>query len=56
MKYIAIECETVEVLTEEVNAMIEDGWEPLGGVSTTLSESNDYQYFCVAQALIKKEK
>ena len=55
MKYKAIETGTVEGLTEQVNELIKEGWEPIGGVSTSLSESDEYQYSCVAQALVKKD-
>lgn len=39
-------------LVDKVNACIADGWEPLGGVSVTLSESDDYRYVIFAQAMV----
>jgi hypothetical protein len=54
MEYKAIECGTMEELNAEIAKMISDGWEPTGGVSIALSESDDYQYYAAAQAMVRK--
>lgn len=53
MKYKAIEEESVEALTDSVNQHIAEGWFPIGGVSVSLSESDEYRYVRMAQALVK---
>jgi hypothetical protein len=54
MEYKAIECQTTEQLIGEVNRLIADGWEPIGGISASLSENDEYQYFVAAQAMIRR--
>ncbi len=51
MRYIAIEEPTIEALNDKVNDMITGGWRPIGGVSISLSESDDYLYFVASQAM-----
>jgi hypothetical protein len=41
----------IEDLNEKVGELITTGWEPLGGISVSLSESDDYEYFVAAQAM-----
>ncbi len=55
MKYKIIEECNLEDLEININKLITDGWEPLGGVSLSLSESDDYVYKSAAQAMIKRE-
>ena len=55
MQYIVIEEISVEDLAKGVNKMIADGWRPQGGVSISLSESPEYQYYAAAQAMIKED-
>ncbi len=54
MEYEAIECASVDELNRKVNKMISDGWETLGGISVSLSETDENQYFIVAQAMTRK--
>ena len=51
MKYQVIEDVTTEALSIRVNELIENGWLPLGGVSCSLSESDEYQYYSACQAM-----
>lgn len=51
MQYMAVEAGTAEELNEKVNEKIKEGWKPLGGVAISLSESDEYQYFVIAQAM-----
>jgi hypothetical protein len=37
-----------------VEEMMKQGWEPLGGVSCALSESDEFRYKLFAQAMIKR--
>lgn len=39
-------------LTNQVNKAISEGWTPFGGVSVSLSESDDYRYVLYAQAIV----
>jgi hypothetical protein len=54
MEYKIIEMCTSDDLEIAVNENIAQGWEPLGGVSVSLSESDDYRYEVIAQAMIKR--
>ena len=54
MKYKAVEASKIEDLNEAVNELIAEGWVPMGGVSVSLSESDDFVYFVVSQALTIK--
>ena len=54
MKYRVVEATSCEVLGEIVNKLISEGWEPTGGVSISLSESDEYEYFVAAQTMIKR--
>jgi hypothetical protein len=53
IEYEAVEAPSVDALNEEIKRMIKDGWSPIGGVSVSLSESDDYQYFVAVQAMIR---
>ena len=52
--YKIIEMSTADDLEIAVNEHILQGWEPLGGVSVSLSESDDYRYEVMVQAMIKR--
>lgn len=52
IKYLVVEGNSVEDITKKVLEMIDIGWKPLGGVSCSLSESAESQYFVVTQALV----
>ena len=55
MEYIILEGYQINELQAIVRDHIAVGWKPIGGVSISLSESTEYQYFCVAQAMIRGE-
>lgn len=42
-----------EELEKLVNGMMVEDWQPLGGASVTLSESDDFRYVEYAQAMVK---
>lgn len=61
MEYQIIECFDTEELSKVINDLIDQGWEPLGGVSVSCwhDEGNDcYRnsntYYTCVQAMIKK--
>lgn len=56
MKYIILANKSSIALTEAVMALLETGWNLQGGVSCSISESDEYCYELFAQALIKEEK
>lgn len=43
-------------LQERVMELVSQGWELQGGVSVSVSESDEYRYVYYAQALIKVER
>ena len=51
MEYKAIECRTGEVLNRTINRMLSEGWKPIGGVSASLSETDESQYYVIVQAM-----
>lgn len=53
MTYNILAASTSVELVALVQAAIADGWQPLGGVSVTLSESDDFRYVMYAQAVVK---
>ena len=53
MEYKAIECGNVDELNIEINKMLENGWVPIGGVSVSLSETDEAQYFVATQAMTR---
>ena len=55
MKYLAIEAPTIKDLNDQVNERILDGWKPIGGVSVSLSESEEYSWFVVSQAMVTND-
>ena len=55
MDYIVVNEGTIEEVVKKVNQRIRQGYEPIGGIAITLSESDEYSYFDVAQAMVKKE-
>jgi uncharacterized protein DUF1737 len=52
MKYLIAEANSARVLQEKVQQYIEQGWEPLGGVSVATYGAGTWWYY---QALIKRE-
>lgn len=52
-EYKIITAPDPDCLEEVVNSEIAEGWEPLGGVSVSLSESEEYRYERYAQAMTK---
>lgn len=54
-KYIVVYCDTCMELERRVNIKIEDGYEPLGGLSVTNTSvhKRDLVYY---QAMIKKDE
>ena len=53
MKYKILEYDDSEYLQKAVNISLKDGWKLQGGVSVTVSESDDYRYVIYAQAIVK---
>ena len=53
MDYKVIECGDVETLEKEVNELIQEGWQPLGGVSASYTSTEYSEDFVVCQAMIK---
>jgi hypothetical protein len=54
MKYTVVEVDArVYELIEEVNKLINEGWEPIGGVSVIKRIGGDQYWY--SQALIKKD-
>jgi hypothetical protein len=55
MKYkILTDESSYENLADDVNNAIKEGWVPLGGVSVSESQTEDYYYITYAQAMIKE--
>ena len=54
MKYTVVGHGSLKTLIEEVNKFIVRGWEPIGGISATISESDEYHYSEYAQAMTKE--
>jgi len=54
MNYYVVNEYLIENLINEVNKLLDQGWELQGGISCSLSESDDYHYTEYCQALIKK--
>jgi hypothetical protein len=54
MEYAIVGSADAHEVAENVQKLIEKGWEPLGGVSCGLSENEDYRYVMFAQAMIKR--
>lgn len=52
--YDVIISENVQALIHDVNIRLKDGWELVGGISISISESDDFTYRHYAQALMKK--
>ncbi len=43
-----------KTVQEEVNKKMKDGYEPLGGVSVTVSQAGFSYFYTISQAMIKK--
>jgi hypothetical protein len=52
MKYLIAEANSAHALQEKVQQYIEQGWEPLGGVSVATYGAGTWWYY---QALVKRE-
>jgi hypothetical protein len=52
LKYLIAEANSAPVLQEKVQEYLEQGWEPLGGVSVATYGAGTWWYY---QALIKRE-
>ena len=52
MKYLIVEATSARVLQEKVQQHIDEGWEPLGGLSVATYGAGAWWYY---QALIKRE-
>jgi hypothetical protein len=52
MEYIVVTSNDKLELEDLVNNLIKEDWQPQGGVSVSLSESDDYKYIVYAQAMI----
>lgn len=50
---IVVQTDLIE-FTKRVLGLLQAGWELQGGVSISVSESDEYKYTYYAQALIKK--
>jgi hypothetical protein len=55
MKYQILFDDDNNQLAKRVEAWLDAGWELQGGVSVTLSESDDYRYIMFAQAIVLRE-
>ena len=56
MKYTIISSvKSIEELLMDVSLAIRQGWIPLGGVSISLSETDEQYYFLGVQAMTKEE-
>jgi len=53
MEYKIVSSASLSDLENQVNALMRDGWVPLGGLSISVSESIDYCYETFAQAMTK---
>ena len=55
MEYDIVSAGDYKIVIEKIRKKIAEGWEPLGGVSISESETSEDYYFSVAQAIIKKD-
>ncbi len=51
MRYMVVEEESAEDLQEKVQALIDEGWEPQGGISVATNSALSWYYY---QALVKR--
>ena len=52
MKYKVIKSHSCEMLEKEVNESLDEGWALQGGVSCSVSESEDCVYYLYTQSMI----
>lgn len=52
MKYTLVYDSVPELLIDKVNRLIQQGWEPMGGLAVSRHETEEVFY----QAMMKKEK
>jgi len=50
MRYLTVEATSAQVLQEKVQQHLDEGWEPLGGLSVAMYGAGAWWYY---QALIK---
>ena len=55
MKYDVVRGFVLEDLVAEVNKKIKEGWVLKGGISCSISESDEYSYSEYVQAIVKEE-
>lgn len=55
MEYRILTSESYIDLETTINAKISDGWILQGGISVTLSESDEFRYVIYAQAVTKEK-
>ena len=55
MEYTILTSRNKIELSIKVIQFLVDGWELQGGVSCSLSETNDFKYLIYAQAVIRKD-
>jgi Domain of unknown function (DUF1737) len=53
MRYIILEAGDVKELTRQVQELIDQGWEPQGGVSAASNQTMVWWYY---QAMIRRER
>lgn len=51
--YVVVTAHASDDLETSVRERMAQGWQPMGGVSVALSETDDYRYVVYAQAMIK---
>lgn len=52
-EYVVVTADTPQEIESIVRKRMSQGWQPMGGVSVALSESDDFRYVVYAQAMIK---
>ena len=56
MEYEIVENINLVRMVEDVNNMVDEGWEPIGGVAVSTCEYRGYEEKTYLQAIIRKEK
>ncbi len=52
-EYALITADDPDLLTKQVTQALCEQWQPIGGISVALSESDDFRYVVYAQAVIR---
>ena len=55
MSYKIVEEGNIKVLETDVNQLLFEGYQLVGGLVVAYSESDDYRYITYLQALVRKE-